>query len=141
MPRKRRILITGVCGCIGSHILDELMLRGEVVVGVDNLSVGKLEHVKPHLKNKNFKFHKLDICDFDKLRKAVGRVDVVLHAASHKKIGESQPGWPTLMVNAKGAEAALRIGKLNNAKVVIFSTLATHKVRFASHSFSAENSS
>ena len=37
-----KVLITGVAGMIGSHLLDELMERGYVVSGIDNLSFGKI---------------------------------------------------------------------------------------------------
>ena len=36
-----RILVTGGAGFIGSHIVDSLVLRGDTVLVVDNLSTGK----------------------------------------------------------------------------------------------------
>ena len=35
-----KIMITGVCGLIGSHLADELISKGHEVVGFDNLSFG-----------------------------------------------------------------------------------------------------
>jgi len=120
--KKRTILITGVCGCIGSHLLDELLLRGERVIGVDDLSYGKLDNVRNHLKNPNFRFIQLDVLDTGMLLRKVPHADVVLHQASLKKIGESQRAVPTLMVNAMGAESVLRFAKTRKSKVVISST-------------------
>lgn len=119
---KRKILITGVCGCIGSHLLDELMRRGEQVIGVDNLSYGKTGYIKAHLGRKNFEFHKLDICDWRVLSRRIGRVDMILHTATVKKIPESQTAWPTLNVNAFGTQNMLRLARDRGAKFILFST-------------------
>ena len=40
-----KIMITGVCGLIGSHLTDELLLRGHCVVGVDNMSFGNMNNI------------------------------------------------------------------------------------------------
>ncbi|HTK83228.1 MAG TPA: NAD-dependent epimerase/dehydratase family protein, partial [Bacteroidota bacterium] len=42
-----KILVTGGAGFIGSHIVDALVAEGHSVVVIDNLSVGKKEHVNP----------------------------------------------------------------------------------------------
>ena len=34
--RSRQVLVTGVCGMIGSHMLDDLLRRGDRVIGVDS---------------------------------------------------------------------------------------------------------
>ncbi len=120
--KRRTILITGVCGCIGSHLLDELLARGEKVIGVDNLSYGKIKNIQNHLKNRDFKFYKADVRDFDTLKSKGRRADIILHTASIKKVGEGQPAWPTLTVNTLGTENVLKLGRLRKAKVVIFST-------------------
>ena len=120
--KKRTILITGVCGCIGSHLLDELLARGEKVVGVDNLSYGKIKNIQNHLKNRGFKFYKADVRDFDALKSKVKQASIILHTASIKKVGEGQPAWPTLTVNTLGTENALKLGRLRKGKVIIFST-------------------
>ena len=120
--KKRTILITGICGCIGSHLLDELLARGENVIGIDNLSYGKLANVRRHLKNPNFKFHRMDVRDFPALRGKIKKVDIILHTASVKKVGESQSAIPTLNVNAIGTENLLKLSRVKKSKIVIFST-------------------
>ena len=57
MNNKRKILVTGGAGFIGSHLVDALIERGYKVVVVDNLSTGKKENI-----NKKAKFYKIDIC-------------------------------------------------------------------------------
>jgi len=57
MSWKRKILVTGGAGFIGSHLVDALIERGHKVVVIDNLSTGKKENI-----NKKAKFYKIDIC-------------------------------------------------------------------------------
>ena len=120
--KNKRILLTGVCGMIGSHILDELLERGETVVGVDNLSYGKMENIKARLGHPRFTFHKMDISDTKKLRKITGKADIVLHLAAVKKIGEKDPSLATLMGSAVATESVLRVARDCGAKVIVGST-------------------
>ena len=56
-----KIMITGVCGLIGSHLADDLLSRGHQVIGVDNLSFGSLDNIFNACRNNNFKFINTDI--------------------------------------------------------------------------------
>ncbi|MCD6500931.1 GDP-mannose 4,6-dehydratase [bacterium] len=53
-----KILVTGGCGFIGSHLVDKLIGKGHQVVVVDNLSTGKKENLNPKAK-----FYRIDIQD------------------------------------------------------------------------------
>lgn len=44
-PQRRRCLITGGAGFIGSHLTDALLARGDQVVIADNLSTGRRENL------------------------------------------------------------------------------------------------
>jgi UDP-glucuronate 4-epimerase len=63
-----KILVTGAAGFIGMYVAQNLLERGDIVVGVDNLSdyydpnlkIARLEQLK---KYPNFKFYKVDIAD------------------------------------------------------------------------------
>ena len=57
----KKILVTGVAGMIGSHLADELLIKGYRVLGVDNLSAGKTENIAHNLSNPNFIFHNTSI--------------------------------------------------------------------------------
>ena len=77
-----KVLITGVAGFIGSHLLEKLLSHNINVVGVDNLSIGKISNIDNHLKDFKFKFHKGDVRDLELVRELVGQVDAVMHLAA-----------------------------------------------------------
>ena len=51
-----KILITGAAGFIGSHLTDALLAKGHSVLGVDDLSTGRLKNLDDARKNKDFSF-------------------------------------------------------------------------------------
>ena len=87
---KRKVLVTGGAGFIGSHLVDRLMDRGEhVVVVVDNFNRFyspkiKSANIASHLKQNNFFLHKLDIRDQNGLKEVFSkyRFDCVVHLAA-----------------------------------------------------------
>lgn len=46
MPEKRKAVVTGGAGFIGSHIADELVRRGYETIILDNLSTGRIENIQ-----------------------------------------------------------------------------------------------
>jgi len=82
-----KILVTGVCGLIGSHLADELVKLGHKVIGVDNLSYGKKKNLHNIIDNKNFKLLELDVRNIDKneVIKNEKDIDVIFHLAAYKK--------------------------------------------------------
>lgn len=118
----KNVLITGVAGMIGSHLLDYLLKMNYQVIGIDNLSFGKIENIQMHFQNDRFIFHKADILHLESLEKLSNGVDTIIHLASVKKVGESASCMATLKVNGQGTnnilETALRFG----CKVVFAST-------------------
>ena len=119
----QKVLITGVAGMIGSHLVDELMDRGRYnITGIDNLSFGKVENIKHHLGKPEFRFYRIDILDFETLKILCKDVDIIVHLAAVKKISERQSSMATLKVNAKGTENVFEVAKMWGAKVVFAST-------------------
>jgi UDP-glucose 4-epimerase len=55
-----RALVTGAAGFIGSHLCDALINRGFEVVGLDNLSVGRIENLN-HLDKNKLEFFEIDV--------------------------------------------------------------------------------
>lgn len=121
---KKRILITGVAGMIGSHLLDELLKREDVieVIGIDNFTYGVIDNISHNLKNNKFKFYRIDILDFESLKILGKDIDIIVHLAAVKKISEKESSIPTLNTNVKGTENILEIAKMWGSKVVFAST-------------------
>lgn len=119
---KKRVLITGVAGLIGSHLADELLSRGYKVTGIDNLKVGRLGNISHNLKNKDFNFIRMDILDLNSLKKAVRRMDMIAHLAASKKIGESGDALKTLNINCEGTRNVFEAAKAARTKIIFAST-------------------
>jgi UDP-glucuronate 4-epimerase len=94
--QTKRVLLTGGAGFIGSHLAEELLRRGAQLTIVDNLD----DFYAPRWKRANlddvsragkFQFTEVDICDFDRMRKAVAiaRPDVVIHLAARAGVRPS----------------------------------------------------
>lgn len=121
--KQRHVLITGVCGMIGSHLLEELLKKGDRVTGIDNLSFGNLRNLGPLRNHPKFRFIRMDILDGGKrIHRLAGSCDVVAHLAAVKKISEKELAMPTLEVNGFGTRAVLDYAKKAKAKFVLGST-------------------
>lgn len=83
--RYHRALVTGGAGFIGSHIVEELVIRGFPVVSIDDYSAGKRFNLKHLRKYKNFTEAKCDITDIRRLERFFEGVDIVFHNAASKK--------------------------------------------------------
>ena len=71
MPSKKRVLITGGAGFIGSHTVDNFLKKDFKVRVIDNLAGGNLKNIE-HLKNnRDFEFEKRDILNLDKIKKFI----------------------------------------------------------------------
>ena len=62
----KKVIVTGGCGFIGSHLCEKLINHGIDVVILDNLSTGRLENIKEF--KKKVKFYKVDISNKKKNR-------------------------------------------------------------------------
>ena len=59
----RTCVISGAAGFVGSHLCDVLLARGLIVIGVDDLSLGRRGNLDSALANPRFRFLVGDICD------------------------------------------------------------------------------
>ncbi len=93
---KKRILVTGGAGFIGSHCVDALLRRGDKVICVDNFNDFydpkiKLENIAPHMDNANFALHKVDIADTKAINEIIrkSKPDKILHLAARAGVQPS----------------------------------------------------
>lgn len=80
-------LVTGGAGFIGSHIVEELIRRGERVRVLDNFSTGRRGNLAPVLEHVDLV--EGDLCDLATVRRAVEGVDYVLHQAALASVQRS----------------------------------------------------
>jgi len=91
---KKKILVTGGTGFIGSHTTVELQEAGYDVVIVDNLSNSKIEVVDGIEKITGIRpaFEQVDCCDIDALKAVFAKypgICGIIHFAASKAVGES----------------------------------------------------
>ena len=112
------IVVTGGCGFIGGHIVDELILKGHSVTVIDDLSAPENSYF--HF-NKKAQYVEKDIFTDDCLTHFVG-VDYVFHLAARSRI---QPtiGNPSscFEVNVVGTQRVLEWSRLNGVKRIVYS--------------------
>lgn len=58
---KKRILVTGGAGFLGSHLCERLLSEGNEVICIDNLFTGSKDNIWHLIDNKNFEFIRHDI--------------------------------------------------------------------------------
>ena len=67
MPRlyesRKRILVTGGAGFLGSHLIDRLMAQGHEVICADNLFTGSKRNIEHLHDNPRFEFLRHDVCN------------------------------------------------------------------------------
>jgi len=116
---KKRVVITGAAGFIGSHLAETLLDRDYTVVGIDNLLTGDTANIS-HLQNRDFTFIKHDVTNYIYID---GPVDYVLHWASPASpIDYLELPIPTLKVGALGTHKALGLALAKRARFVLAST-------------------
>jgi dTDP-glucose 4,6-dehydratase len=116
---KKRVVITGAAGFIGSHLAETLLDRDYSVIGIDNLLTGDTANIS-HLANRDFTFIKHDVTNYIYVD---GPVDYVLHWASPASpIDYLELPIPTLKVGALGTHKALGLAKAKGATFVLAST-------------------
>lgn len=118
-----RVLITGGAGFIGSHLAERLLLRGDWVTIIDDLSTGSIENIR-HLKGyANFSYYIDTIANRRLTAELVDECDVVFHLAAAvgvKLIVESPVN--TIETNISGTEIVLSLAAKKRKRVIITST-------------------
>lgn len=112
-----KLLVTGGAGFIGSNLTDELVRLGHKVTVIDNLSLGKKEHINPKAK-----FHKLDIRNYKAIKPLFKGIDCVFHLAAQPRIQPSiiDPAR-SFDHNVLGTFNVLLATKENGVKKVVYS--------------------
>lgn len=132
MIKNKRIFITGGAGFIGSTLIGKLVDDNEIIA-YDNMDRDSLSHQK-FANNKNLKFIKGNILDFNILKEAMNNAEIVIHAAAIAGIVNTvQNPVRTMRVNMLGTANVLEAAK-ENKNLERFMDFSTSEV-FGSHAF------
>lgn len=117
---KKRVLITGAAGFLGSHLCDRFIKEGFHVIGMDNLVTGDLRNIEHLFKLEDFEFYHHDVTKFIHVP---GELHYILHFASPASpIDYLKIPIQTLKVGALGTHNCLGLAKAKGARMLVAST-------------------
>ena len=113
--------VTGGAGFIGSHLVKNLVERGNEVIVIDNLNTGKKENIEKI--SKKIDFFEIDIRDFSAVEDILKNIDGVFHEAALASVQDSfRIPDEFFEVNVNGTENIFKIGKKLGIKIVYASS-------------------
>lgn len=117
---KKRVLITGGAGFLGSHLCDRFIKEGYEVIAMDNLITGDLRNIEHLFPLREFEFYNHDVTKFIHLP---GKLDYILHFASPASpIDYLKIPIQTLKVGAMGTHNCLGLARAKGARILVAST-------------------
>jgi len=117
---KKRVLITGAAGFLGSHLCDRFLAEGFHVIGMDNLITGSMDNIEHLMPREDFEFYHHDVSNYVYVP---GKLDYILHFASPASpIDYLKIPIQTLKVGSLGTHNLLGLARHKGARMLIAST-------------------
>jgi dTDP-glucose 4,6-dehydratase len=117
---KKRILITGGAGFLGSHLCDRFLKEGFRVVAMDNLITGELKNIQHLFSREDFEFYHHDVSKFVHVP---GELQFILHFASPASpIDYLKIPIQTLKVSSLGTHNLLGLARSKKSRILVAST-------------------
>ncbi len=120
MSRKKRALVTGGAGFVGSHLCDRLVAEGLAVICMDNLITGDRNNIEHLEGNPNFSYEHQDVTNYIDVS---GDLDYILHLASPASpIDYLDVPIQTMKVGSLGTHNTLGLARAKGATLLLAST-------------------
>ena len=121
-----RCIVTGASGFIGSHLVDALLADGHEVLGVDDLSTGRLKNLEAARKSGAFRFLEKNIRDLCKADLPFADCDWFFHLAGRADLVPSIVNPEDyFQVNVEGTFRALQLARELGVKRFLYAASST----------------
>ena len=116
-------VVTGGCGFIGSHIVDELVKKGHEVVVIDDESA---ESNDTFFHNDKAQYFKYSIAEYSKIEPLFKGVDYVFHLAAESRIQPTlERPQDACVTNFVGTCNVLQASRTHNVKRLMYSSTSS----------------
>ena len=121
-----RCIVTGASGFIGSHLVDALLADGHEVLGIDDLSTGRLKNLDAARKSGGFRFLEKNIRDLSKTDLPLAGCDWFFHLAGRADLVPSIVNPEDyFQVNVEGTFRALQLARELGVKRFLYAASST----------------
>ncbi len=114
-------VVTGCAGFLGSNLVGRMLEAGHQIVGIDNLSMGRLDNLAEYRNDPRFRFVQADVTESQAFARLEGKFAGIVHLAAFK-IPRYGKAIDTLKINYRGTENALDFARRLGCKLVLAST-------------------
>lgn len=120
MSEKKRVLVTGGAGFVGSHLCERFLADGFAVICMDNLITGDLANIEHLMGDPYFSFEHQDVTNYIHVS---GPLDFIMHFASPASpIDYLELPIQTMKVGSLGTHKALGLAREKGATFLLAST-------------------
>jgi len=121
---RKRLLVTGSCGTIGSELVRQLLKNKPLeVIGIDNNESEIFFQSEEYRDYNNARFYHSDIRDLNDLTRHFENIDIVFHVAAlkHVSVSERSP-HQVIQSNIIGVQNIIEAAQRCNVKKVLFTS-------------------